>query len=96
MTVEVTSVQIGEEKITIKATAIENLIMADDLFEDAETPEKTYEFDRKAKNGAEMKYLYKICQSKRKCQSALSMGEKLDRLLGELIVLSDNFLAKAK
>jgi hypothetical protein len=96
MTVEITSVEIGEEKITIEALAIEDILMADDLYEDVEVPTVKYEFDRKAKNGAEMKYLWKVVQGQKKCQSAKSMGAKLEKLVGVMTQLSDSFKAQAE
>ena len=94
MTVEITSVEIGTEKITIEALAIENILMADDLFEDVEVPTVKYEFDRKVKHGAELKYLWKVCQSQKCCQSAKSMGEKLEKLCGVITQLSESFRVK--
>ena len=89
--VEITSIEIGTEKITIEALAIEDILMADDLFEDVEVPTVKYEFSRKAKNGAEMRYLWKVVQGQKKCQSAKSMGEKLEKLCGVITTLSESF-----
>ncbi len=94
--VEITSIEVGQDKIYIEALAIEDIIMADDLFEDVEVPTVKYEFDRKAKNGAEMKYLWKVCQGQKKCQSAKSMGAKLEKLCGVITQLSDSFKAQAE
>ena len=94
--VEITNIEIGTEKITIEALAIENILLADDLFEDVEVPTVKYEFDRKAKNGAEMKYLWKVCQGQRKCQSAKSMGEKLEKLCGVITQISESFKVQAE
>lgn len=91
MTVEITSVEIGEEKVTIEALAIEEVLLADDLFEDVEIPTVKYEFDRKEKNGAEMRYLWKVCQGQNKCKSAKSFGEKLEKLVGVVTQLGDSF-----
>lgn len=91
MTVEILGVEISEEKIRIEASAIETIFMADDLFEDVEIPTIYYEFDRKAKNGAEMRYLFKVCQGQKRCASAKSMGEKLNSLVGVVTHLSDSF-----
>ncbi len=89
--VQITSVEIGAEDIKIEALAIEDMIMADDLFEDAETPVVHYSFSRKAKNGAEMKYLWRVCQGQRQCEPEKSMGKKLERLCGVITTLSDAF-----
>ncbi len=93
--VEINSIEIGKEKITIEALAIEEILMADDLFEDVEVPTVKYEFDRKAKNGAEMRYLWKVCQGQKKTHSAKSMGEKLEKLCGVITTISDAFKAKS-
>ena len=95
--VEITSVEVGSEKITIEALAIEDILLADDLFEDVEVPTVKFEFDRKGKNGAAspaMKSLWKVCESQRKCKSATSMGEKLERLIGVITQLSEAFESK--
>lgn len=92
--VEITSVEIGAEKITIEALAVEDILMADDLFEDVEVPTLKYEFNRKAKNGAMspgMKYLWKVCEGQKKCQSAKNFGEKLEKLCGVITQLSEAF-----
>lgn len=93
--VEITSISIGTEKITIEALAIENILMADNLFEDVEVPTVKYEFSRTAKGGAEMRYLWKVVQGQKKCQSAKSMGEKLEKLAGVITTLSESFKVKA-
>ena len=61
MTVEITNVEIETEKIIITGLAIEDVLMAEDLFEEFEVPEVQYEFDRFSQS--HMKYLWKICQS---------------------------------
>lgn len=91
MTVEITSVEIGAEKITIEAVNLENFLMAEDLFEDVEANPVKFEFDRTARHGAEMKYLWKVCQGQKKCQTAKSMGEKLEKLCGVITQLSEAF-----
>lgn len=91
MMVEITEVTITEEKISIVATNLENLLLAEDLFQDIEEETVQYEFDRHARNGAAMKYLYKVCQSQSRCKSAKSMGEKLEKLCGAITTLSDSF-----
>ena len=91
MTVEITGVEIGKEKITIEAINIEEILTADNLFEDYEAQPIKFEFDRTARNYAEMKYLYKIVSNNRRCQNAKSMGEKLENLIGAIIQLSESF-----
>lgn len=92
MTVEIISVAIKDEAITIEGLAIEKVITAEDLYEAyEEVPVVQFEFDRKAHNAAAMKYLWKVCGSQRRCDAAKSMGEKLEKLVGSIIFLSDSF-----
>ncbi len=96
MTIEIKSIEIGADKVTIEGLAIEEVILADDLFEDFEVPTIKYEFDRKAKNGAEMKYLWKMVESQRRCASEKSFGKKLEKLTGAIVSISDSFRTKDK
>lgn len=89
MTVEITKVTIEQETITIDALAIEDILMAEDLFEDVEVPQVRYAFDRTSQPN--MKYLWKICQSQRRCQKEKSMGGKLEKLEGVITNLSESF-----
>ena len=91
MTVEITGVEIGAEKITIEAINLETILMAEDLFEDMDESPVIFEFDRTARNGAEMKYLYRVVQGQRKCQAKKSMGAKLEALVGVITQLSESF-----
>lgn len=91
MTVEITGIEITEESIKIEAINLETILFSEDLFADAEEEPVQFEFSRTAKNGAEMKYLYRICQSQKKCQAAKSMGEKLEKLVGVILNMSDGF-----
>lgn len=91
MTVEITGVEISAEKITIEAVNLESVLYAEDLFEDFDATPVTFEFDRKARNGAAMKYLYKVAKGQRKCRNAKSMGEMLEKLCGVITQLSENF-----
>lgn len=94
MTVEITSVEIGAEKITIEAINLENIFMNENLYEDIDEKPVKFEFDRTANNGAQMKYLYRVCQGQKKCQSAKSLGEKLEKLCGVITQLSESFKAE--
>ena len=89
MTIEITNVTIEKEAIIITGLAIEDILMAEDLFEEYEVPEVSYEFDRTSQS--EMKYLWKICQSQRRCQKERSMGAKLEKLEGVITNLSESF-----
>ncbi len=94
MTVEITEVNISDDKIEIVATNLENIFTSENLFEDIDEEKVHFEFDRHARNGAAMKYLYKVCQSQKRCQSAKSMGEKLEKLAGVITTLSESFKVK--
>ena len=95
MMVEITEVNITEDKINIIATNLESILLADDLFEDIDEESVQFEFDRHAKGGAAMKYLYKVCQGQRRCRSAKSMGEKLEKLSGVITNISESFRVRA-
>ncbi|MBR3142026.1 MAG: hypothetical protein IKF09_02630 [Clostridiales bacterium] len=91
MMVEITEVTIAEDKISIVATNLDNILLADNLYEDIDPKPVQFEFDRHAKGGREMKYLYKVCQGQSKCRSAKSMGEKIEKLCGVITTLSESF-----
>lgn len=89
MTVEITNVAIEKENITITGLAIEDVLMAEDLFEEFEVPEVSYEFDRSSQS--HMKYLWKICQSQSRCKKEKSLGAKLEKLEGVITNISESF-----
>lgn len=89
MTVEITNVAIEKENITITGLAIEDVLMAEDLFEEFEVPEVAYEFDRSSQS--HMKYLWKICQSQSRCKKEKSLGAKLEKLEGVITNISESF-----
>jgi hypothetical protein len=91
MLVEITNVEVSALNIILEANAIENVIMADDLFEDVEIPKVVFSFDRKAKNGCEMRYLWTICANQRRCESATSFGGKLEKLKGAILQINETF-----
>lgn len=89
MTVEISKVTIEKEKIMVVGLAIEDILTAEDLYEEFEVPEVQYEFDRTSQ--AHMKYLWKICQSQSRCKKEKSMGAKLEKLEGVITNLSESF-----
>lgn len=91
MLVEITSVNITEDKISIVATDLESLLLVDDLFAEVDDSPVQFDFDRHEKNGAAMKYLYKVCQNRKECAKEKSMGEKLEKLTGLMLNLADSF-----
>ena len=94
MMVEITQIEISKDKISIVATNLDNVLLADDLYEDIDQEPVHFTFDRHAKNGAEMKYLYKVCQGQYRCRSQRSMGEKIEKLVGAITMLSESFISK--
>ena len=90
MTVEITAIEFGKEKIIITATNLES-ILTDDLYAEIDPEPVNFEFTI---GTPQMKYLYKICQSQSRCRQAKSMGEKLEKLTGVILYISDNFRAK--
>lgn len=94
MMVEITKIDITKDKIKITATNLEDFLMVEDLLEDHELKQVDFDFDRKAYNGAQMKYLYKICKANKKNKDAKSFGEMLDNLIGDIIYLADGFKSK--
>lgn len=93
MVVEIKSVKIGTEEIAIEGINLETILTADDLYE--EIDEETVRFVFPREHGASsLKYLWKVCQGQRKCANAKSMGEKLEKLVGCIISLSENFIER--
>ena len=91
MMVEITQVKIVKDKVTIKATDIEQCLLADDLFETFEPRTVEYEFRRNVNDDRGIKYLYKIASTQPKCKKAKSIGEMFNLLIGLTINLSDDF-----
>ncbi len=93
MVVEINKVEIGAEEIVMEATNLETILTAEDLFEEME--EETVRFVFPRTNGAPaLKYLWKVCEGQRKCKNAKSMGEKLEKLVGSIVSLSENFIER--
>ena len=95
MIVEIKSAEINKEQVVLEATNLETIFTSEDLYEDL--PEETlrFVFDRTENHGAGIKYLYKVCQSQRKCQKAKSLGEKIENLVGCIISLGESFIEHA-
>ena len=93
MVVEIKSCEISEQEIVLEAINLESILTADDLFE--EMDEQTVRFVFPREHGASsLKYLTQVCQGQRKCANAKSMGEKLEKLVGCIISLSENFIER--
>lgn len=94
MITEIKSVEIEENEITIEGVNLETMFTAEDLFAEIEAEPVRFVFDRHEHGGAALKYLYKVCTSQKKCQSAKSLGEKLEKLVGCIVSISESFLEK--
>jgi len=92
MITEITNVEITETEIILEGTNLETIFTADNLYEEIEEEIVRFVFDRQEHGGANLKYLWKVCASQRKCRNAKSMGEKLEKLVGCVISLSENFI----
>lgn len=93
MVVEIKSVEIGNEEIVMEATNLEKMLCSDDLYE--EIDEETVRFVFPREHGASsLKYLYKVCEGTRRCKNAKSLGEKIEKLVGQIISLSENFIER--
>ncbi len=94
MITEIKSVQITEDAIIMEGTNLETIFTAEDLFAELDEETVKFVFDRREHGGAALKYLYKVCQSQKRCQNAKSMGEKLEKLVGCIISLSESFIER--
>lgn len=94
MITEIKSVEINEDEIILEGINLETIFTAEDLFEEQEEETVRFVFDRHEHGGSNLKYLWKVCSSQRRCQSAKSMGEKLEKLVGCIISLSENFMVR--
>lgn len=94
MITEITAVEINADEIRITGNNLESLLTQDDLYEDADCEEVTFVFSRDEKKISNMKYLYKVTSSQKRCKDARSMGEKLEKLVGSIISLSENFIER--
>jgi len=94
MITEITNVEISKEEIVLEGTNLETIFTTDDLFEEMDEDVVRFVFSREEHGGAALKYLWKVCQSQKKCQNAKSMGEKLEKLVGCIVSLSESFIEK--
>lgn len=85
--VEITGTKITAEYVELTASAIEEVLMAEDLFETYEVPQVRFSFDRKERK--EMLYLFKLVTNK--SNQNKSLGERIEALEGKTISISPNF-----
>lgn len=88
--VEITEINITPDEVELTAAEIEEALMAEDLFEAFEVPQIRFTFDRH--NKSEMLYLFKLVTTK--SNRKLSLGERINKLLGKTISISPNFIEK--
>lgn len=89
MITEIKNVTITDKEIILEGNNLETIFTSDDLYEELPEEEVKFVFDRSSGN---LKYLWKICSGQRHCKNAKSMGEKLEKLEGCIISLSENFI----
>ena len=95
MLVSINSATITPEEISITATNLEMILLADDLYkqiDESEEEEVTFSFD--ATNLGHKKYLYKLCQSQKSARDQKSLGEMIEALKGCIISISEGFLQR--
>ena len=95
MITEIKSAEINQEQVILEGVNLETIFTAEDLFEDLPEESIRFVFDSSENHGAGIKYLYKVCQSQRKCKDAKSLGEKIENLVGCIISLSESFIEKS-
>ena len=94
MTVEINSVEINEETIILEGTNLDKIFLSDDLYEELDQEPVKFVFNRHDHSGSALKYLYKVCSSQKSCQQANSMGKKIEKLVGCIILLNESFIEK--
>ncbi len=92
MTVCINEVTITESEVQLSCTNLEGMFLSENFYEDIEDEPVIFSFSRE-KEG-QMKYLYKICMSQKKCQSAKSIGAKIESLCTCITQISDAFQVK--
>ena len=94
MITEIKSVEINENEVILEGINLETIFTSENLYEELEEENVRFIFDRHEQGGYNLKYLWKVCSSQKKCQNAKSMGEKLEKLVGCIISLSENFIER--
>ena len=93
MLVNVNETLISSEEIRIKATNLETILLADDLYSQIDAEEEViFLFD--AENLGHKKYLFKICQSQRAAKNKKSLGEMIEALPGCIVSISEGFIER--
>lgn len=85
----VTEVNTSSQTIVISGIDIDKIVLNEDLYAEFDSePVVKFSFNREA---GPMKYLFKITASTNACKAATSFGAKLDKLVGNYLLISDNF-----
>ncbi len=95
MITEITKVEISREQVVLEGINLETIFTSEDLYEDMPEEPVRFVFDRQENHGSALRYLYRICQGRKECQGAKSLGAKIDSLVGCIISLSESFLERA-
>ncbi len=91
--VEIKGVEITEDSVRIEAVNLDSILLSTDLFAEMEEEPIYFEFDRNSKGCKDYKYLYKVVNSQKRCKGCKSFGEQIEKLVGVITTLSENFVA---
>ena len=94
MITEITKVEFSEDAIVLEGVNLETIFTSDNLYEEIDEEVVRFKFDREENGGAALKYLYKVCQSQKACKREKSLGEKIEKLVGCIISLGENFIER--
>ena len=92
--IEVSGIEVTTDYIIIEALDQEKLLFAEDLWdEQIEIPSITYRFERKS--AGHMKYLLRVLKGNKQAKNKKSLGQMLDSLTGQFIMLNSSFIVNA-
>ncbi len=94
MVVEIKSVEINEDAVVLEGINLETILTSDNLFDEIDEDIKRFVFERRNNGGAALKYLYKVCQGNKTAAKEKSLGGKAEKLVGQIISLSESFIEK--
>lgn len=93
MLVNVNETTIDSEEIRIKASNLEAILLADDIYNQMDEEEEVV-FLFQTANLSHRKYLFKICQSQKQAKDKKSLGEMIEALPGCILSLSEGFIER--
>lgn len=94
MVVEIKSVEISEEAVVLEGINLETILTSDDLYEEIDEEVVRFKFENRNNSQSARKYLYKVCQGNKSAAREKSLGAKLEKLVGQIISLSESFIEK--